>query len=875
MNRRTLIAYAAVACVLALTAAPASAQTSWDAGTDDWFDPTKWTNGVPTSTTDTIVNNGGTAQANAVGAVTQDLTIGLSSGVGNNDSGTVQVNGFDLSIGRDLFVGRIFGTGNGNILGTLTTSNTLTVGQDLSVGLLDGGAPGSVATGVVTTGGPLNMLGGDVNVGVSNAPGNAIGVVTTGGPFNMSGVFVNIGVSTEFGNNANGSVIDLSGTGLLTAGAVSVGEANEGIGDGTGLLEVGSLNVTGTLKIGFMESNGGNADGTVNATGAVAVDRLRVGHAATFAPNLGIRTGMGQLTADGGLTVGDRLNVGLIDGDTKNHVVATGIVTAAGVNSSGVMHSVNIGSSFGIGDANGTVIDTSGTGELDVLFDVDVGVHSNVAGIATGLLEIGSLSIGERLRIGVADKDGNADGTVEAFGTVSAKEVKVGVSELDSTGAATGQLTVGDGLTAMFGVDIGVSNGAGNAHGTVIATSGTGLLTAGAVSVGEANEGIGDGTGLLEVGSLNVTGTLKIGFMESNGGNADGTVNATGAVAVDRLRVGHAATFAPNLGIRTGMGQLTADGGLTVGDRLNVGLIDGDTKNHVVATGIVTAAGVNSSGVMHSVNIGSSFGIGDANGTVIDTSGTGELDVLFDVDVGVHSNVAGIATGLLEIGSLSIGERLRIGVADKDGNADGTVEAFGTVSAKEVKVGVSELDSTGAATGRLILHDDMVATSMIVGRNLSGSGGTAIGEVTLDNAILFLDDLMLGEGSDVTFNIDGLLRGDEYGAINALTAMLLGLPGESMGQALFNFLPSAGTHHFDLIIAPILAAGSSGINGTFSDFDVLGLDAGFTWSTAYVTEFNFDFFRLTIASTVPEPDTVVLVLMGLGVLGMARRRRAA
>ncbi len=149
--------------------------------------------------------------------------------------------------------------------------------------------------------------------------------------------------------------------------------------------------------------------------------------------------------------------------------------------------------------------------------------------------------------------------------------------------------------------------------------------------------------------------------------------------------------------------------------------------------------------------------------------------------------------------------------------------------------------------------------------------GAAIGEVTLDNAILNLDDLKLGEGSDVTFNIDGMLRGDEYGAIDALNVMLFGLPGQSMGQALFNFLPSAGAHHFDLIMAPLLAG--SGINGMFSDFDVFGLDPMFTWSTAYLTESNVDIFRLTI--TVPEPDTAVLVLMALGVLVMARRRRAA
>lgn len=64
--------------------------TTWTgAVSGDWFDEGNWDNGVPTSSTDAFINNGGKAQINSTGATARSLTLGASIG----DSGTVVVDG--------------------------------------------------------------------------------------------------------------------------------------------------------------------------------------------------------------------------------------------------------------------------------------------------------------------------------------------------------------------------------------------------------------------------------------------------------------------------------------------------------------------------------------------------------------------------------------------------------------------------------------------------------------------------------------------------------------------------------------------------------------------------------------------------------------
>ena len=73
------------------------AQTTWTAGTSDWFTPTNWTLGVPNVASgtafDAIIANGGAAQLSAVGGSVRRLRVGLAGGPGSLlvDGGTLGV----------------------------------------------------------------------------------------------------------------------------------------------------------------------------------------------------------------------------------------------------------------------------------------------------------------------------------------------------------------------------------------------------------------------------------------------------------------------------------------------------------------------------------------------------------------------------------------------------------------------------------------------------------------------------------------------------------------------------------------------------------------------------------------------------------------
>ena len=773
MNRRPLISYAVVACVLALTAAPAAAQSTWIGGLfpgppdpNNWDDPDNWSGDVPSSILGGIVNS---TAFPAIGTGTNAVAITLDIGIDNNPVGPggpralVVMNNSNLTVGQGLRVGNV--TGLVNARGQLTGSSFgLTVGDELLVGIVDG-------------------------------DGNATGAVAASNVETPFAVLLQIGVSDRAGI-ANGSLVDTTGTGSLTTSGVraEIGVADD-TGNATGLLRGVSLDASGTsLDIGVAGAEG-SADGTLEAFGNFLADALRVGV------------------------------------------------------------------SNGAGNANGSVVDTTGTGSLLGNLEAKIGVADD-SGSATGLLQIGSLDVSTtNLDIGFATSMGSADGMVEAAGVVSARRLEVGINQ--GSGVVTGSLTAAGGLTVELGLNVGV------------------------VSSFFGSDATGDATGTVTAVGVNSTSTMDfLGIGVSFGeGNADGSVVnllGTGLLTVDgQARIGVARDMGNAMGLLRGV-SLDASG-----TELQIGVAEaaGFAVGTLEAFGDVSA---------NEMIVGVSDGAGTANGTL---EATGTVSATGLVDVGV-SEASGAATGSLTAGSgLMVGGRLQVGVAEGAGNADGTLEATGGLTVElGLNVGVVSSvfgsDATGDATGRLILHDNMTATVMTVGR--SSGVGTAIGEITLDNAIITVEDITLGEGSNVMFDIDGFLRGDEYGAIDVDSAAFV---FGGVAEARFNFIPTAGTHQFDLIRGPTIQP-TFYVDGT--SFNVFGLDSGFTWFTDLVTESAMRVFRLTIEGdpvgdgntgdgnggdgnggggggngVVPEPMTATLALMGLGVLGMATRRRVA
>ncbi|HEY3392162.1 MAG TPA: hypothetical protein VGK58_05620, partial [Lacipirellulaceae bacterium] len=91
---------------MAVCVAPADpllAQTQWqNAGSGDWMEPTNWTAGVPTSTTDAIITNGGTALLTTAGVQVQDLILGDLANTSGGLSITASGGSTGALSGRDL-----------------------------------------------------------------------------------------------------------------------------------------------------------------------------------------------------------------------------------------------------------------------------------------------------------------------------------------------------------------------------------------------------------------------------------------------------------------------------------------------------------------------------------------------------------------------------------------------------------------------------------------------------------------------------------------------------------------------------------------------------------------------------------------------------
>ena len=187
--------------VLCATTASTLAQTTWKAGTGDWFHAANWSNGVPGSQPAEI-NNGGTAQITAPGAAAS-----VTLGSGATDSGNLSI------------------SGSGHLDGTITAGNSGTGAVSITAGgvvrasrFLLGVNGGS--TGTATVSGPGSAWINDV-VCFVGFDGNATLNITNGGQVSDS--------SASVGGNGTGLVtIDGAGSIWNNNGTVTVGGGGHG-----------------------------------------------------------------------------------------------------------------------------------------------------------------------------------------------------------------------------------------------------------------------------------------------------------------------------------------------------------------------------------------------------------------------------------------------------------------------------------------------------------------------------------------------------------------------------------------------------------------------------------------------------------------------
>jgi hypothetical protein len=140
------------------------------------------------------------------------------------------------------------------------------------------------------------------------------------------------------------------------------------------------------------------------------------------------------------------------------------------------------------------------------------------------------------------------------------------------------------------------------------------------------------------------------------------------------------------------------------------------------------------------------------------------------------------------------------------------------------------------------------------------------GELSLDDSFMSVVNVFtLGSGATLAIDVDGLLRGFEYAAIDAGAAFLDGVLTVDLGD-----LALIGDLVFDLI----RSGDVDGIQGDFTSFLFTGLQSGYT-ALAGIEIDGDEVYRLRVQRVaVPEPSIWLLLVAAFPAILVARRRFA-
>ncbi len=774
---------------------------------------------------------------------------------------------------------------------------------------------------------PINPDNAFVNDPLAPAIDTNAADALAAGQIEISAHLLNLGVG------AAGAAV--SGSMASDGVAIDLIQFRAGVASGTSAGATGTLATTNAdldtlllTHVGLTTSTAVNA----SATGTVSIDGNLLGTAQSIIGAAGENasaTGSGTVTIAGSASVGSTVVGQASDGST-----AIGSLTVEGgdltIAESGQLR---VGSSFDAGSTatgvvdvqNGAIIGPPGTdtGSSQFAGSIRVGTASNIAGsggtangtvTADALNAVGGLVAASALHVGTASGDGTSatgsfiapgtDGTNILVGqtfTVPQDAVAVG-AVFGASGAdqatATGALTLGGTVLAVpdglnngsfhYRANVGLLSGSGTADGTA-SLGGLGDYRTVRVGVADANAEAGNANGVLNIGAGGLFGeggffsSLQIGTTFGAAG-ADGSVIITG---------GDLTQFSGISGVRVGASIANSSSAAPLG--LGKGAL-------TVIEGSIDLTTLPESGIQ---NVGALF-VGFADGTNgQSTSAMGEFSLL---NTAPGHN--------MKVGFFAVGRGDAFPDAGSSANAQGTALVTNTdVSARALSIGTSSAffdtsaNVTGAATfensivnvenpggfasvqigsrsvgatsasGTLNLRDSQmtVQDNLLVASDPFSQGGVT-GLLNLERSHLDIGgDMTLGDGTTLHFGIEGLLRGESYGAIDVAGVAALAGMAEIEFASGFDFA-AALNMDIDLIIAETFSLTDAFTNEVFDTFfdavGFVGLADGFVAKAFVVDGIDSDIFRVRL-TRAPEPGALGLILAGLIGLGFAKRRRAA
>jgi fibronectin-binding autotransporter adhesin len=799
----------------AFAIAPTPAVT-WDAsGTSDYNTPTNWNPDLTTKPLNSdnqflTINNGATAEINT-DAEGLFLILGLTEG----QSGNLVINGNTTSTFGELRVG-----------------GRETVPDDYN---------SATPTYVPNNGGSGTVI---------QNPGSTVNVTYNAGS-EPPAISFYVGDSTGSGATpANGSYT-ITGTSLAPSVLLSGILSNDAIVIGTG---------TGTLG-SFTQS----AFTTVTSTGFVIVGRR--GATATYTMNGGILNQQGTT----GLQVGD--------GDSLGISTTSGTFTqAAGT--------VNLASNLQLGRRNGTGVYTMNSGALNL----------SAGSIILGGSESGTGAAGLM----------NGNGTLNLNGgdiTITGGNANIGntSSSVTPTVGTTGLMTMTAGTFTLNGsaAVLAVGNGL-NANGTFNQSGGTTTVNPLTTSTSTISIGRNSSTGTY---NLSGTGILSCRFINIGAGN--GALNISGnsqltadTVTIDSTSTANTRTMSIsggtvnitnfNNGTTNGIGGLTRSVAITGGTTNVTTLTGGANVTYNISAGTNTFTTANLSGSANNT-LPSTFNL--PGGTNRINNLTTNTSTLF-ISGGTNTIASGAFPGILTLSSnstlrtantISLASTITMGNVSLDvtNNSFSLTGPITSAAARTLsKIGAGTLNISGTqthVTGSAITNS---AGGGVLNLNANGGPNLAVNANSGTTSFGVAQTLKAIGVNGGTLNLDA------NASVGALS--LAGSP-QNYGLTYGSLASSAA------IKSNVYFSGTGIVTvGTAGDYNHSGeVEAGdyLIWrknSAAYGDSAGYNLWRQNFGNvtvpgagsglfsgnqTVPEPGTLLLMVVGVLLACGCRRRR--
>lgn len=746
------------------------------------------------------ITNGATVGTTlaVTGAATLSSTLAVTGTTTMSDDLTLSGVGSDLSVGGTAAV-----TGTATIGGNLTAQSNLAVsGTSALADKLTISANGADITGNVAITGNETVSG---TLGVTG--GTSLSTLTTSGAatLNSASVSTTLGVT---GNSTLSGTLAVTGTSTFSDDVTIVNGKDLNVGSDltvggtaavTGALSTNSTftaNSTGTFGGALTVSSGGAAitgnssvTGTLSATSNLSAGgTLAVTGAATLSDNLtvvgNIDVGNGdfQVTAatgavgmTGALTVGGTSNLdGGIAVDTSNFTVSgtTGAVHTAG-DFDVATNKFTVAAASGNTAVAGTLAVTGAATFSDAL--------SANSGAFTTTLSAADVSASSSLDVGASSFTVNADGDVDADGTLAVGGAATLSSTLAVTGAATfsssASVTGNLDVNSNFAVDAATGNVSTDGSLSVATTSSlTGNVTAGAnLSVA--------GTSTL-TGAVTASSTLTAaGLITGNGGAAfNGDVDIVGDLTVegDIVAKNKVNLTVEDYFIDLGLGNTgtsAQSGGLTIEMARNAGFVN-------MWTNLTFAAGVGpavSAPTITAVTSGSAL----ANGDIICVTGADENNGYY-----VVNSVAGSVITLKGVGGAPVNSSVPFAQNQVQAGAFAAANAFKCdIAVMAVANGSASFkDPNGNAwpLGTFITATVQNATE---GNFAGNNAWTSVGQVDLQEAYNTGNTIALSAGKNLIVSKGAGVASIQYQAAGSSFYQVAADNGQSLN---FAVVPAAG-----------------------------------------------------------------------------------